>query len=222
MTPQERELIQTVAQRLRATPLTEKDHEAERFIQSEIGSQPDALYRLTQTVIVQEQGLRHAQERIQQLEAQVQPSQARPGSFLSSLFGGGSPSGMAAPPPPPPPFGPAPNGSAAGSFLRSAAATAAGVVGGQLIYDGLRNMFGGSLFTPGPGTPFTASPPMGTHVSEQYEPNENLSPISQGGTWQEEDDSTGDSPDVEDSLAGGGDFDTDSQDSDDYDDKDSY
>ena len=65
MTPQERELILGVAQRLRTATLTQKDSEAERLILAEIGSQRDALYLLTQAVIVQEQGLRHAQERIQ-------------------------------------------------------------------------------------------------------------------------------------------------------------
>src|SRR5438445_5047493 len=167
MTPQERDLIQAVAQRLRGTQLTEKDYEAERLIQSEIGSQQDALYRLTQTVIVQEQGLRHAQERIQQLEAQLQATQARPGSFLSSLFGGGSTnSGAGSPAPSPAPHAAslAPGDGAAGGFLRSAAATAAGVVGGQLIYDGLRSMFGSSSFAPGLGGAFPASPPVTTHV----------------------------------------------------------
>ncbi len=57
MTPQERELIDAVAQRLRGTRLPEKDAEADRFIRAQIGSIPDALYLLTQAVIVQEQGL---------------------------------------------------------------------------------------------------------------------------------------------------------------------
>jgi hypothetical protein len=222
MTPQERDLILSLAQRLRSTPLAEKDYEADRFIQSEIGSQPDALYRLTQMVIVQEQGLRHAQERIQQLEAQI--TQPRSGSFLSSLFGGSASSGMGspAPPPAPPSFSPAPGGSAAGSFLRSAAATAAGIVGGQLIYDGLRNVFGGSSFAPRPGGPFPASPPTGTPVTEQDEPSADLSPITGGGSWEEGDASRDDSADADEDLAGGGDFDTDSEDGSDYDDSDSY
>src|SRR5437764_15077291 len=80
MTPQERELIEGVARRLRDTRLPEKDLEADRLIRAEIGSQPDSLYLLTQTVIVQEQGLRHAQERIRQLESGAAgPSR---GSFL--------------------------------------------------------------------------------------------------------------------------------------------
>ncbi len=156
MTPQERELIEAVAQRLRGARLTEKDAEAERFIQAEIGSQPDALYLLTQAVIVQEQGLKHAQERIGQLEAALQQAGAQPkhGGFLSSLFGGGQASPQLPAVPPQPAYGPPPAGlSAAGSFLRTAAAAAAGVVGGQLIFDGLRHMFGGGFGGYG-GAPF--------------------------------------------------------------------
>jgi hypothetical protein len=112
--------------------------------------------------------------------------------------------------------------SAIGGFLRSAAATAAGVVGGQLIYDGLRNMFGGSSLAPGLGEVFPARPPLGTHISEPYEPGEDRPPIGGGGSWEEEESSTDDSAEVDDSLAGGGDFDTESEDSGDYDDSDSY
>ena len=140
MTPQERDLILVVAQRLRNANLAQKDPEADRFIQAEIGSQRNALYLLTQAVIVQEQGLRHAQERIQQLEAAASPP-AGHGSFLGSLFAGSSP----APPPAAPPAGPLPagHGSGIGTFLGTAAAAAAGTVGGQLIYDSFRHLGGG-------------------------------------------------------------------------------
>jgi hypothetical protein len=137
MTPQERDLILGVAQRLRNANLTQKDRDAEQLILAEIGAQKDALYLLTQAVIVQEQGLRHAQERIQQLQA----GQQGHGGFLSGLFGGGS----AAPPPQAPPAyaaPPASGGGGIGTFLGTAAAAAAGVVGGQLIYDGMRHFFG--------------------------------------------------------------------------------
>ncbi len=139
MTPQERDLILEVARRLRETGLPGKDDEADRLIRSEIGSQRDALYLLTQAVILQEQGLREAQDRIRQLES---GGQGR-GSFL----GGAGPS--ASTPPPLPPQGAAAvsgggGGSGIGTFLGTAAATAAGVVGGQLIMDGMRRMFGGT------------------------------------------------------------------------------
>jgi hypothetical protein len=221
MTPQERDLIVAVAQRLRGTQLMEKDYEAERLIQSEIGNQPNALYLLTQMVIVQEQGLRHAQEHIQQLEAQLQTTQARPGSFLSGLFGGGSTrsaTGSPMPSPAPNAASSAPGGSAAGSFLRSAAGTAAGIIGGQLIYDGLRNMLGGSSHSAGGA--FPSGPPVSAPISEPNNPER--SSISGGSDWDEDLDATDDSEDDDDSLAGGGDFDTDSEGSGDYDDSDSY
>jgi hypothetical protein len=135
MTPQERDLILGVAQRLRNANLTQKDRDAEQLILAEIGSQKDALYVLTQVVIVQEEGLRHAQETIQQLQSTPQGH----GGFLSSLFGGGS---GAAPPPPPAAAPPAGGGSGIGTFLGTAAAAAAGAVGGQLIYDGMHRFFG--------------------------------------------------------------------------------
>jgi hypothetical protein len=161
MTPQERELILGVVQRLRTANLTQKDSEAERLILTEIGSQKDALYLLTQAVIVQEQGLRHAQERIQQLESAC--SQQGHGGFLSGLFGGG---GSSAPPPPqPPPQAPA-GGGGIGTFLGTAAAAAAGAVGGQLIYDGMRNLFGGhGMPEPQPGGGF-----LGGNVSNVFGP----------------------------------------------------
>jgi hypothetical protein len=223
MTPQERDLILAVAQRLQSTRLTEKDHEAERLIHTEIGNQPDALYLLTQAVIVQEQGLRHAQERIQQLEAGLQAAQQpRPGGFLSNLFGGGATAyGAGSPAPPPTSYaaGPTSGGSAAGSFLRSAAATAAGVVGGQLIYDGLRHMFGSSVIAPGMGGSPFASPPVSTYASEQSDSSEDRSSVASGGNW---DDLADDSMDNDDNLAGGGDFDADSEDSGSVDESDSF
>src|SRR5437764_10188723 len=141
MTPQERELIEGVARRLRDARLPDKDLEADRLIRAEIGSQPDALYLLTQTVIVQEQGLRRAEERLRQSEGQGAGS----GSFLGGQPAGGVPTVY--------PVGSPPGrggGSAAGSFLRTAAAAAAGAVGGQLILDGLRHWAGGGPVLPAP------------------------------------------------------------------------
>ncbi len=196
MTPQERELIEAVAQRLRGTRLPEKDSEADRFIQAQIGSVPDALYLLTQAVIVQEKGLEHARERIRQLEAAAPQKQ---GGFLSSLFGGGTPQA-----PPPPPSYPQPQAgpSAVGSFLRTAAATAAGVAGGELIFDGLRHLFGGPGFG---GGGFLGGP----NIVNEYVTN-----VEEGGG---QGGVPGYDADTDDS-GGGGDFDDDTSGGDDDDD----
>lgn len=68
-----------------------RDAEAEQFIRRSVESQPAAPYYMAQTMIVQEEALKAANARIQELEAQVRerPSGSS-GGFLGGLFGGGS------------------------------------------------------------------------------------------------------------------------------------
>ncbi len=120
MSPEERQLLVDLFQRTNAAASQPRDRDAEAFIAEAVRLQPFAPYLLAQTVIVQEQALRAAGERIQQLEAQnrelqahAQPQQQGQGSFLGglgSLFGGGQP---AAPPPNPPQRQPGPWGAPA-------------------------------------------------------------------------------------------------------------
>jgi hypothetical protein len=102
MSPEERQLLQGLFDRIRGAAGTQRDREAEAFILDNVRQQPYAPYLLAQTVIVQDQALRAANERLQQLEAQVQdyqrqaepPQQPGSGGFLSgigALFGGGAP-----------------------------------------------------------------------------------------------------------------------------------
>ena len=108
MTPEERQLLAGLFDRVRAAEGNPRDREAEAFIADAVSAQPHAPYLLAQTVIVQEHALRAANDRLQALEAQVQDLQkaAAPseggGSFLGglgrSLFGGEP----AHPVPPPP------------------------------------------------------------------------------------------------------------------------
>ena len=162
MTPQERDLIMKVAQRLRQAGPGAKDEEAERFIREQIASQPDAVYTLTQAVIIQEYGLQQAQERIGSLENDLEQARRQGssggqggGSFLGGLFGGGSPSSSEAHRPAgqagprgaqrttPQGRGAAPStGGGFGDFMRSAAAMAVGVAGGHMLFSGLQGMFG--------------------------------------------------------------------------------
>lgn len=96
MTPDERQLISGLFDRLRQTGLPEKDREAEQLINASLRQSPDAGYMLVQSTIVQEMALNQLQQRIEELEDQVrdlersrsQP-QASSGSFLGGLFGGG-------------------------------------------------------------------------------------------------------------------------------------
>src|SRR5437588_5847878 len=83
MTPDERKMLADLAEKIAQTPTPPKDPEAEEFIRKRIGSRPDALYLMTQTVLIQNLALQHAQEQIQQLQRSGQPVTPTPGgSFL--------------------------------------------------------------------------------------------------------------------------------------------
>jgi hypothetical protein len=131
MTARERELILKVADEVRAADRSSVDREAERLIRSEVAAQPNAAYILTQRVIVQGLALKEAQARVDELEGRLRQA-GLPGGRDAGP--GGAPQ-AAAPQ--------ASGGSGVGDFLRTAAAAAAGTIGGQLIYDGVRNWAGG-------------------------------------------------------------------------------
>ncbi|MHA7062829.1 DUF2076 domain-containing protein [Azospirillum argentinense] len=96
MTPEERTLLSDLFTHLREVENQPRDPEAERFIQQMIQGQPAAAYYMAQSVLVQQQALTAAQQRIEDLERQVkeaqsraQQTQAQPsgGSFLSNALG---------------------------------------------------------------------------------------------------------------------------------------
>lgn len=92
MTPQETQLLNDLVRRVRETQLTEKDPEAEQLLRDGLASQPDALYILAQTALVQNITLQQAGAQIEQLKQQLQQAQqvqrpARATSFLGSLLG---------------------------------------------------------------------------------------------------------------------------------------
>jgi len=169
MTPQERDLIHSVFERLGRLAGSPRDPEAEALITERTRANPSAAYHLVEAVVVQEQALAEAQARIADLDRQLAQLRAQPqqqprsGGFLSSLFGGGAPAPRpAAPPAYPPqqqaypqqPYAPQqpayganpwgqPQPSAGGSFLRTAAGTAVGVAGGIMLAEGISSMFAG-------------------------------------------------------------------------------
>jgi hypothetical protein len=154
MQAQERELITGLFGRLQPFEAQPRDGEAEALIKDFVALQPSAPYLLVQTVLVQEQALKAAQERIAELEAKAGAATAAPG-FLGSApkIGpwGASPAAPADAPQPVPPtrsplqaaLAPQPAG---GGFLRSAMTTAAGVAGGALLFEGIRSLMGSNPF----------------------------------------------------------------------------
>jgi hypothetical protein len=85
MTPQEKDLITSLLDRLKQAGGQPKDPEAEALIKAAVAAQPDAPYLLTQTVLIQNFSLEAAQTRIAALErelAEAKQAAARPTSFL--------------------------------------------------------------------------------------------------------------------------------------------
>jgi hypothetical protein len=101
MSPEERQMLADLFERIRANAAAPRDPQADAFINDAVRQQPFAPYILAQTVLVQQHALEGAAQRISELEAQTRASApAQETSFLGSLgrslFGGG-----AAPPPQP-------------------------------------------------------------------------------------------------------------------------
>ena len=87
MTPDERQMISGLFDRIRGAANGPKDAEAEAFINEQMRQAPNAAYVMAQTVLVQQQAVEAAAKRIEQLEAQVkagaQPQES--GGFLGNL-----------------------------------------------------------------------------------------------------------------------------------------
>lgn len=144
MTPQESAMLNDLVRKVQQTQLAEIDPEAESLLRQGLGRDPNALYILTQTVLVQNIALDQARQQIDQLK---QPQPAHATTFLGSLLGHREQPA----PPPPPAYSAQPTyaepypvaASASGGFLRSAATTAAGVAAGALAFEGVESMLHG-------------------------------------------------------------------------------
>jgi hypothetical protein len=172
MTPQERKLVEDLFERLATLERNPREPDAEDTIRAGLRRAPNATYALVQTVLLQDEALRQANERIRELESGEAPQQ-QGGGFLDSMrdavFGGGNPRGSVPPvggdrpmgvpagfprsgdqyqaqggaTPHPQQAEPARGGGFGGSFLGTAAAAAAGVIGGTLLMNSLKGAFGG-------------------------------------------------------------------------------
>ena len=187
MTPQERQLVDDLFDRLSKVESAPRDPDAIAAISEGLRKAPNAVYALVQTVLLQDEALKRANARIQELEAHGPAEAHQSGGFLDSrretIFGQNPPRGSVPNVPPPqassrpvwnsgqvmqqaqppgqyaqapygqpaygqPPYGQpggfqSPFGGGGSSFLGTAAATAAGVVGGSLLLNSIRGMTGG-------------------------------------------------------------------------------
>lgn len=98
MSPEERQLLTQLFDRVRQASSTPRDREAESLIEGELRSQPYATYYLAQAVIIQEKGLEAATAKIRDLEDQIAhlqdelsrgpaqpPAQQQSGGFLGGI-----------------------------------------------------------------------------------------------------------------------------------------
>jgi hypothetical protein len=184
MTPQERQLVDDLFGRLAKVEGSPRDPDALAAIAQGLRSAPNAVYALVQTVLLQDEALKRANHRIEELEAGTAGEQPQSGGFLDSMretiFGQSSPRGSVPNVPKPdiagrpvwntgqalqqaqssgqygqggydqpyggsqPPMGGGSLLGGGGSFLGTAAAAAAGMVGGSLLLGSIRSMMGGN------------------------------------------------------------------------------
>jgi uncharacterized protein len=196
MTPQERQLVDDLFDRLAQVESAPRDPDAIAAIQDGLRKAPNATYALVQTVLLQDEALKRASARIEELEHGHAGEQQQSGGFLDSMrdsiFGKDQRGSVPNVPPPVPnrpvwnsgevlqqsqgggrydqgpgqggygqgsygqggygqggygqggqgAMGASPFGGG-GSFLGTAAAAAAGMVGGSLLLNSIRGMTGG-------------------------------------------------------------------------------
>jgi len=201
MTPEERQLLTGLADRIKNAPAQQKDEEAAAVIRDLTQVRPDTAYILAQTTLMQDFALRSAQAQIAELQRQLAEARQAPapsggGSFLGGLFGGGgSPSvppagggaggpwgrpqtaytqpGYAQPVYAQPTYAaPVLQPSQTSGFLQSAAQTAVGVAGGMLLFEGMESLFSGHHGGWGYG-----GGPWGGGFGGGYAPTENITEI---------------------------------------------
>ncbi len=150
MNTEEKRLLSEFLDQLKGIRGIQKDEEALGLIKEAADSQPDALYLLVQKSLLQDQALNGAKAQIAALQrelADARRNEGAAGGFLGNNPWG-APTGRPASAPAPQSYTqPASvlggmGASPFGSFLGSAAATAAGVAGGAFLFQGLESLMG--------------------------------------------------------------------------------
>ena len=204
MTPQERQLLTTFLQQLAQTRADPKDPEADALIREVISRQPDASYLLVQRAVGLDLALKAAQAQAENLQAELdRVKRGEETSFVgnASSWGRSAPAASAAQPPSaslPQSYGkglapagtnalpPSPWGS---GMLANLATTAAGVVAGSFLYQGIQQMMGhhSAAFSGNAGTdsPMAASdaadPLTNEEVADALDDSDNSLAMDDGG-----------------------------------------
>ena len=86
MTPQEQELVNELFDRLAKLESNPRHPDAERLIADGLRRAPHAVYALVQTALIQDEALKRANARIEELQAQIGGEERqRSGGFLDSM-----------------------------------------------------------------------------------------------------------------------------------------
>ncbi len=152
MNPQERELLTSFLQQLAQVQAGQKDAEADALIREACARQPDAAYLLVQRSMQLEHALQAVQAQAGKLQAELDQmrSGARSG-FLDTANAWGRPASppaqLQAQPQPQAqaqaaPAAAAPASSWGSGMLGTVATTAAGVVAGSFLFQGIGNLMG--------------------------------------------------------------------------------
>ena len=83
MTPQEQELVNELFHRLAQLESNPRDPSAERLIADQLRDAPRAIYALVQTALVQDEALKRANARIEELQAQTADKSRQHGGLFS-------------------------------------------------------------------------------------------------------------------------------------------
>ena len=140
----EREQLSRFLEELTMARVSIKDPEAEKLVQEACVRQVDAPYLLVQRCLVLDQALQNAQAE----NARLQNAHGTGGSFLNANAWGASATGQAPTSrpasnyAPPVPAAPAAGASWGSGMLGGVATTAAGVVAGALLYQGVGHLMG--------------------------------------------------------------------------------
>ena len=150
----EREKLARFLQQLADARVGTKDTEAERLIQDACRAQPDAHYLLVQRSLLLEQAVENLQAEIARMKREQESQRPTAGGFLDNSAWGNTPAQPASTPrtwacaptdPAPSPAAPAPTAISpprSSGFLGTLASTAAGVVAGSFLFQGIEHLIG--------------------------------------------------------------------------------